>query len=50
VRGRSFASRLAAYAGRFGGGDIVMPSSGEAAPLGPARYLLLEDGTLELRA
>ena len=49
VRGRSFASRLAAYAGRFGGGDIVMPSSGEAAPLGPVRYLLLEDGNLELR-
>jgi hypothetical protein len=50
VRGRSFASRLAAYAGRFGGGDIVMPSSPEIAPLGPVRYLLLEDGSLELRA
>jgi hypothetical protein len=50
VRGRSFASRLAAYAGRFGGGDIVMPSSGGVAPLGPVRYLLLDDGSLELRA
>ena len=49
VRGRSFASRLAAYAGRFGGGDIVMPSSGDSPPLRPVRYLLLEDGTLELR-
>jgi hypothetical protein len=49
VRGRSFASRLAAFAGRFGGGDIVMPSSAEAAPLGSARYLLLDDGNLELR-
>ena len=49
VRGRSFTSRLAAYAGRFGGGDIVMPASGETAPLGPVRYLLLEDGNLELR-
>lgn len=49
VRGRSFGSRLAAYAGRFGGGDIVMPSSAEVAPLGSARYLLLDDGNLELR-
>ncbi len=50
VRGRSFASRLAAYAGRFGGGDIVMPSSRETKPMRPVRYLLLDDGTLELRA
>lgn len=50
VRGRSVASRLAAYAGRFGGGDIVMPSSADVAPLGPVRYLLQEDGNLELRA
>jgi hypothetical protein len=49
VRGRGFTSRLAAYAGRFGGGDIVMPSSEDTAALGPARYLLLEDGSLELR-
>ena len=49
VRGRSFTSRLAAYAGRLGGGDIVMPSSADAAPLGSVRYLLLEDGDLELR-
>lgn len=50
VRGRSFASRLAAYAGRFGGGDIVMPSTPGIPPLGLVRYLLLDDGTLELRA
>ena len=50
VRGRSFASRLAAYAGRFGGGDIVMPSSANDAPLGSVRYLLLDDGNLELRS
>ena len=50
VRGRSLTSRLAAYAGRFGGGDIVMPSSADVAPLGPVRYLVQEDGNLELRA
>ena len=50
VRGRGFASRLAAYAGRFGGGDIVMPSEDGKRMLGPTRYLLLPDGSLELRA
>ena len=50
VRGRSFTSRLAAYAGRWGGGDIVMPSEHGQALLGPTRYLLLPDGSLELRA
>jgi len=50
VRGRSLSSRLAAYAGRWGGGDVVMsPRPGERL-LGPTRYLLLPDGSLELRA
>lgn len=50
VRSRSLASRVAAYAGRWGGGDVVMRASGVVAPLGPTRYLLHDDGKLELRA
>ena len=50
VRGRSFTSRLASYAGHLGGGDIVMPSEDGKPLLGPTRYLLLPDGNLELRA
>lgn len=50
VRGRSFANRVAAYAGRWGGGDVVMPVAAHTAPLGPTRYLLHDDGRLELRA
>ena len=50
VRGRSLSSRVAAYAGRWGGGDVVMPSESGKFLLGPTRYLLLPDGSLELRA
>ncbi len=50
VRGRSLSSRVAAYAARWGGGDVVMPQVSDKPVLGPTRYLLLPDGTLELRA
>ena len=49
VRGRSLSSRIAAYAGSWGGGDVVMPSESGESLLGPTRYLLLPDGHLELR-
>ena len=49
VRGRSLSSRLAAYAGSWGGGDVVMPSESGRSLLGPTRYLLLPDGRLALR-
>jgi hypothetical protein len=49
VQGRSLSSRVAAYAGAWGGGDIVMPSSPREALLGPTRFLLLPDGSLALR-
>ena len=50
VRGRSLLSRVAAYAGSWGGGDVVMPQVLDKPVLGPTRYLLLPDGTLELCA
>ena len=49
VRGCSLSSRLMAYAGRWGGGDVVMTSEFGELVLGPTRYLLLRDGRLELR-
>lgn len=49
VQGRSLASRVAAYAGTWGGGDVVMSESSDGAPLGPTRFLLDEDGKLKLR-
>jgi hypothetical protein len=49
VRDRGMASRIAAYAGSWGGGDVVMPSDFGDAVLGPTRYLLLPDGSIELR-
>lgn len=49
VRGRAFASRLAAYAARWGGGDVVMPGVAGEAPLGPTRFELDADGELQLR-
>ena len=49
IRGRSLSSRIAAYAGRWGGGDVVMPQEPGQSLLGPTRYLLLPDGRLELR-
>ena len=49
VRGRSLSSRVAAYAGTWGGGDVVKADTTDAAPLGPTRYLLTADGRLALR-
>jgi hypothetical protein len=50
VRGRSLASRVAAYAGSWGGGDVVKSDQTELAPLGPTRFILDADGNLMLRA
>ena len=49
VRGRSLSSRVAAYAGTWGGGDVVKADLTDVAPLGPTRYLLTADGKLVLR-
>jgi len=48
VRGRSLSSRIAAYAGTWGGGDVVKADTTDAAPLGPTRYVLTADGKLAL--
>lgn len=50
IRGRRLSSRVAAYAAHWGGGDVVMPQVLDKPVLGPTRYLLLPDGTLELCA
>lgn len=50
VRGRSLSSRVAAYAGTWGGGDVVKADQTDAAPLGPARFLLDADGNLKVHA
>lgn len=50
VRGRSLSSRIAAYAGTWGGGDVVKADQIDAPPLGPTRYLLDADGNLTLHA
>ena len=49
VRGRGPSSRLAAYAGSWGGGDVVMADLGNAAPLRPTRFVLAADGSLKLK-
>ena len=49
VRGRSMASRVAAYVGTWGGGDVVKADDTDTPPLGPTRYLMQPDGKLELR-
>ncbi len=49
VRGRSMASRVAAYVGTWGGGDVVKADDADTPPLGPTRYLMQPDGKLELR-
>ena len=49
IRGRSLSSRIAAYAGNWGGGDIVKADAPDEPALGPTRYILLPDGKLELR-
>lgn len=48
VRGRSFSSRVAAYAGTWGGGDVVKADQTDAASLGPTRFVIDADGKLEL--
>lgn len=50
VRGRGLASRVAAYAGTWGGGDVVKADLSPEKPLGPTRFLLDVDGRLKLRA
>ena len=49
VQGRSLASRVAAYSGTWGGGDVVMAESSDEVPLRPTRFLLDENGNLKLR-
>ena len=48
VRGRGLSSCIAAYAGTWGGGDVVESDLAEAAPLRPTRFLLPADGSLKL--
>ena len=50
VHGRRAADRVAAYAGTWGGGDVVVSSESGGPPLGPVRYFLLPDGSLKLRS
>jgi len=49
VCGRSFASRVAAYAGTWGGGDVVKADLTDVPPLGPTRFVLDSEGKLKLR-
>jgi hypothetical protein len=46
VRGRSFASLVAAYAGTWGGGDVVKADLNDHPPLGPTRFVLDAEGKL----
>jgi len=48
VRGRSLSSRVAAYAGSWGGGDVVKADGLDEPALGPTRYILRPDGNLKL--
>lgn len=48
VRGRGLSSRIAAYAGSWGGGDIVKADGLDEPALGPTRYVLQPDGSLKL--
>lgn len=50
VHGRSMASRIAAYAGTWGGGDVVMPIIEGEALLKPTRFVLDEGGNLVIHA
>ena len=47
IRGRSFASRVAAYAGTWGGGDVVKADLDDHPPLGPTRFVLDAEGRLQ---
>ena len=48
VRGRSLSSRVAAYSGNWGGGDVVKADQDDVAPLGPTRFVIAADGSLKL--
>lgn len=48
ICGRDFASRIAAYAGTWGGGDVVWADGEDKRPPGPARFVLQDDGRLRL--
>lgn len=48
IRERSLANRVAAYAGSWGGGDVVKADLGNVRPFGPIRYVLEDDGSLSL--
>ncbi len=50
IRERSFSGRVAAYAGTWGGGDVVMPETAGETPYGPTRFILDENGELKLHA
>lgn len=49
VPGRGLSSRLAAYAGNWGGGDVVEADPSNSKPHGPTRFVLAADGRLKLR-
>jgi hypothetical protein len=49
VHGRRLSSRVAAYAGTWGGGDVVKADLNDAVPLGPTRFVLAADGRLKLK-
>lgn len=46
VRDTKLASRIAAYAGTWGGGDVVKADRTDEAPLRPTRYVLAADNSL----
>ena len=48
IRGRSFSSRVAAFAGNWGGGDVVKADLSDEQPLRQTRFVLAEDGSLKL--
>jgi hypothetical protein len=48
IRGRSLSSRVAAFAARWGGGDIVKADLSDEPPLSRTRFVLAEDGSLKL--
>lgn len=49
VRGSALSARIAAYAGSWGGGDVVKADQLDEPPLGPTRFVLQPDGKLRLR-
>ena len=50
VQDRKLASRVAAYAGTWGGGDVVKADQTDVPPLGPTRFVLDSEGRLKLRS